>query len=74
LALVGLAIFAILVVRRRKSEEHVSGDQDSSTDGPPTWNDATLEDDEEFVDYVNPLEFSGEREPSPDDFSGAAEE
>jgi hypothetical protein len=63
LALIALAVFVILFVKRRKTETQATGDQDSSsTDGPATWNDTINDDDEEFVDYVNPLEFSGARE------------
>jgi hypothetical protein len=72
LALAAVTIFLILFARRRRSSEAaVSVSQDSASAEPAeSWANVVHEDDEEFGDYVNPLDSSNGREDSDYGFVG----
>jgi hypothetical protein len=72
LVLATLAVLLFLFARHRKTE--VAEESQGSSANETTWIDTIHEDDEEFVDYVNPLEFSGDRESSSGNFEDDAAE
>jgi hypothetical protein len=56
---IALAVLMAMFVRRRRQSEIVEESQDRSSSDTNTWVETIHEDDEEFIDYVNPLEASG---------------
>jgi hypothetical protein len=67
LLLAALVVFLVLFVRRRKRTEDGDGQSQDSAEPPETWTNTIHEDDEEFVDYVNPLDLSGAAQESGDE-------